>query len=293
MNQDNDIALTSKVRALLHLLEDDSSVVRDAVTREFRTLRLDIPVFLQENLLELSDVQHNVLDVVFRDKYRAELLLDWEFWLDQEEDTDKLEMAMVLLARFQNGTRPIAPLPNMLDELASIVLADAESMDHRTLARRLFHDLGFSAVPEGRERSEALNLTRVIDRRCGLPVSLVCLYILLGKRLGLESSGCNWPGSYYVRYAEGGELHVIDCSNHGIIQTVEELLRQQGPSRSAAESIITMEMPPSALVRRIVSKLSAYYRREGLAENSLLAVELLRMVDRRQPQSEVHGTTVS
>jgi len=293
VNQEAEIALISKVKALLHLLEDDSPVVREAVTVELRAPRLDITSFLQENMLELSDAQYGVLDGIFRDKYRAELLLDWEMWLDSEEDPNKLETAMALLDRFQNGTRPIASLPEMLDNLASLMTAGGEMMDHRKLAWRLFHDYGFSAVPEGQERSEGLNLTRVIEQRCGLPVSLVCVYLLLGKRFGLESSGCNWPGSCYVRYAEGDDLHVIDCSNHGVIQSVEELLRLQGPSRNAAESIITMEMPPSVLVRRILSKLSAYYRREGHAENSMLAIELLRMVDRRLRQSEMRGTAVS
>ena len=240
MDQETDIALTSKVKALLHLLEDDSPVVRDAVTFELRALRLDITSFLQENMLELSDLQYGVLDGIFRDKYRAGLLLDWEMWLDLEEDLNKLETAMTLLARFQSGTRPAASLPEMLDNLASLMMADGEIMDHRRLAWRLFNDFGFSAVPEGQERSEGLNLTRVIEHRCGLPVSLVCVYLLLGKRFGLESSGCNWPGSYYVRYAERDDLHVIDCSNRGVIQSVEELLRLQGPSRNAAESIITM-----------------------------------------------------
>lgn len=292
MMQVPDIPLTSKIMALLHLLEDDSVVVRDAVTMELRALGVDISRFADENNLVLTETQYGVLDVIFQDRQRRNLLRDWEQWLGQEEDLDKLEYAMTILSRFQNGSQPQASVPEMLNGLADTAAAGGFAPDHRGLARYLFHNLGFSTMPEGKECADGLDLARVIQRRRGLPAGLVCLYVLLGRRFGLDSTGCNWPGSCYARFLEGGVLHVVDFSNHGVVQTVEELLRLQGPSRNAAESILTMEMTPSMLVRRIVSKLAAYYRREGNSLNSMLAVELLRMVDKRLQQPGVKGSAV-
>ncbi len=39
------------------------------------------------------------------------------------------------------------------------------------------------------------NLVHVITRRAGLPISLACVYILVGQRMGLAIEGCNFPWS--------------------------------------------------------------------------------------------------
>lgn len=267
-------------------------MVRSAVSQALRSLSMDIVQFAHERQILLSDEQHAVLDTIFWDRHRQELLQAWEAWLEQEEGPVKLEEALHLLSHLQNGTRPRPSLSMALNELIEQLPTDDPPSTPAALARFLFDGLGFTAIPEGSESSNGINISLVIERRQGLPVSLVCIYILLGHRLGFDITGCNWPGSYYARYWEDGVLCLVDFSNHGSVSTMDELLRLQGPSRAAAESVITLDMTSSMLVRRIAGKLALYYRREGNARNSMLTVELVRALDRRIQQPDANNTAI-
>lgn len=292
MPQVTDTEISSKTIALLQLLEDESPMVRSAVSQALRSLNMDIIQFARERRIPLSDAQHAALDSIFWDRHRQELLQAWEAWLEEEEGPVKLEKALHLLSHLQNGTRPRPSLSMALNELTDRFSLDDGPATPAALARFLFDGLSFTAIPEGSESSDGINVSLVVERRHGLPVSLVCIYILLGHRLGFDITGCNWPGSYYARYREDGVLYLVDFSNHGSVSTMDELLRLQGPSRAAAESVITLDMTSSMLVRRITSKLALYYRREGNARNSMLTVELLRALDRRIQQPDANNTAI-
>jgi regulator of sirC expression with transglutaminase-like and TPR domain len=63
----------------------------------------------------------------------------------------------------------------------------------------LFGDRRFSGDREhyGDPRNSCLN--QVLDRRCGIPITLSVVYIEVGRRAGLEVDGVNFPGHFLVR----------------------------------------------------------------------------------------------
>ena len=185
-----------------------------------------------------------------------------------------------MLSKFQNGPRFRPDLTESLDILSEEYASRTKDIGYETLARFLFSEKRIRCMEESDEDSDASNLTYVIENKVGLPISLVCLYILMGRRHNLEIRGCNWPGSFYARFHKNGRLYVVDCGAGGLVLEADELLRLQGPSREAAEAVLTLDIDAATMVRRVLSNLAFAYRREGETDCSLLMLDLLRALER-------------
>lgn len=274
-----DERLISKITALLHLADDETPLVRDAVTRELLASEMDVTEFIYEQKVSITDAQWRALNTIFLEDIRRKVLNGWEAWLECAEGPEKLERALELIVEFQNGTRRPSPVAEELNAMAALFLEQERPPNPRELASFMFDELGFTTAGEGTENSATATLSEVIAYRHGASILLICIYILLAHRLGLTVNGCNWPGSFYARFSESGVLHLVDFHNRGAVTTAEEMLRLQGPSREAAEAVVTLEMTTDMLVRRLLSHLAFYYRREGNTQNSLVMLELLRRLD--------------
>lgn len=274
-----DATQSQKLEALLRLLDDDTPMVREAVSRELRAFGVGIGRHIYDVQLSLDASQWRVLRGILFDNYQEQLRKDWSKWMLCDSDTSRLEAALGLLARFQNGPQYRPPIADTLDTLAAEYKDAVDDINHGTLAHFLFHDKTFHSVEEDDEDTEASNLAHVLETGRGLPISLVCVYMFVGHRHGLKITGCNWPGSFYARFMDRGDLYVVDCNNNGLVLAADELLRLQGPSREAAEAVLTLDVDASTMVRRVLSNLAFAYRRAGDTESSLLMLDLLRALE--------------
>lgn len=275
-----DITQTSKLEALLNLLDDDSTLVREAVSRELLAFGVDIAAHIHAQQLSLNLVGWDTLRRILFEAYQHELRNDWSAWEKEANDTDRLEAALGMLSRFQNGPQYRPALTQTLDQMSEEYVSSTTEIGYATLARFLFSEKKIKCMEESDEDVDASNLSYVIEQKVGLPISLVCLYILMGKRHGLHINGCNWPGSFYARFRENDQLYVVDCGAGGLVLEADELLRLQGPSREAAEAVLTLDIDAATLVRRVLSNLAFAYRREGNTDCSLLMLDLLRALER-------------
>ncbi len=275
----------TKLEALLSLLDDDSPMVREAVARELQGFGGDVGHYIYSKHIALSHLEWDILRRILFDTYQQELRENFPKWDHAESDMERLESALGMLARFQNGPQYRPDLTELLDGLSEEYDAFVDTPDHASLAQFLFVEKQIRCMEAADEDADASNLSYVIEQRVGLPISLVCLYMLLGHRHGLAISGCNWPGSFYARFRKGDKLYVVDCGAGGLVFEADELLRLQGPSRDAAEAVLTVDIDVATLVRRTLSNLAFAYRREGETECSLLMLDLLRSLE----QSNRHG----
>jgi len=285
-----DTAQVSKLEALLRLLDDDSTTVREAVSRELQAYGVDIALHIHEQNLLLSPVEWDTLRTIVFEVYQHELRNRWSAWRKEENDVIRLERALAMLARFQNGPQYRPDLSELLDRLSEEYIAETKDAGYATLARFLFTDKQIRCMEESDEDANAGNLSSVIEEKMGLPISLVCLYILMGHRHGLQISGCNWPGNFYARFREDDQLYVVDCGAGGLVLEADELLRLQGPSREAAEAVLTLDLDAATLIKRTLSNLAFAYRREGNTDCSLLMLDLLRDMERASRRG-YHNTT--
>jgi hypothetical protein len=271
----------SKLDALICLLDDASPVVRDAVTLELVSYGPALEEDLRRVANRPDEAGWELLRRITGTAYRRRLRLAWPHWMNIEGEYARLERALELLAEFQNGPRWRPRLGELLDRIAGEYLGREELKSPDDLARFLFHEKGMQGVRTAALQSGHSNLVQVIETGCGLPVSLVCIFLLVGARAGLDIQPCNWPRHFLARYRDESELFIVDPANGGAVVDAETFLSMQGTSREAAEAVLAFDVDATTIIARILGNLVRAYRNEDDEENCLLAVDLLREIESR------------
>ena len=75
---------------------------------------------------------------------------------------------------------------------------------------------GFAGDRETYDDPDNADLIRVIDRRCGLPISLSILYVAAARRLGWTANVLNVPGHVLVLIGEEAVPVIIDPFRGGV-----------------------------------------------------------------------------
>ncbi len=252
---------------LLQLLDDDSPMVQEAVTGELAAFGLSLGQELRRLPLPPDDGQRLAMRRLLASERRGWLRKTWPSWREVQGDKERLEAALTLLADFQNGPASPESLSELLDELAeefrqwqasrNVHNADGfdELCEEEVLARFLFREKGFEGAHIDYYHPNNSNLMYVIEAKRGMPISLACIYILVGHRLGLSIEGCNWPGHFYARIRARGNLVLVDCYNNGECLEAESFLKMQGPSREAARVVLEEDVPADTIVARVLHNL--------------------------------------
>ena len=129
-----------------------------------------------------------------------------------DSDIDLTEAALWIAAEEYPGLG-VAGYLTQLDDLADAAtpaLARATSWHEQVTAlnRFLFQErrFGGNAADYFDPRNSYLN--EVIDRRCGIPITLALVYMAVGRRLSLEVRGVSFPGHFLVKCVGEGEILV-------------------------------------------------------------------------------------
>ncbi len=269
---------------LLRLLGDDSPVVQEALAREFYAYG---PA-LMSDLTSLdappdSDALATIRALLVEEG-RRQLREGWEAWLQAEKperSLARLESALALLSDFQNGPGHPTSLGDVLDELAESFRLRGGTVDEETLSRFLFKEKGLEGDRSNYYHPLNSNLVNVVETRRGLPISLACVYMLVGERLGFTIGGCNWPNHFYARVRLKHQLMLVDCFNGGRMVDRESFLKLQGPSKEAAEAIVDKAASVDTIVARVLGNLVRAYQHESQDEESRLMLDLLHGLEGR------------
>src|SRR5689334_20879465 len=86
----------------------------------------------------------------------------------------------------------------------------------RALRNFLYGEHGFHG-PTDEEFFDPRNsfLNDVLDRRTGLPITLALVFIEVGRAIGLELAGVNFPGHFLVKTVDDGPELLLDPFNRG------------------------------------------------------------------------------
>lgn len=195
---------------LLQLLDDESPVVRAEVENALRALGDELPGGLERydaTQAQREDLQERLLD------WRCRRLVErWPRQWEASPDYARLETAQSLISDFFQGFCGGVRLSEELDRLAADYPGPREP---EALARHLF-----TARLSGDSVDYYLplnsSLVHVLARGRGNPISLCCVFMLVGHRLGLSIEGSNAPG-HFLAWSEG---RFYDCFRQG--QLLEE-----------------------------------------------------------------------
>jgi regulator of sirC expression with transglutaminase-like and TPR domain len=132
----------------------------------------------------------------------------------------------------------------------------------RGLCRYLFHDQGFRGNLKNYYDARNSYLNEVLDRRTGIPITLVVVAMAVGGRAGLPIAGVGLPGHFVAKAYEGGREVLFDPFHGGRLLTpddCERLVEQSAGISFTANRRSLRAVPPGLIVQRLLSNLKGIY----------------------------------
>lgn len=251
---------------LIKLLDDDSEVVRHAVQEELNGMRRELPMHIGSLETPLSADEEKLVAQLLEPARRTELEETWMRWRWMEGPDAQLEEGLSQLSAFLNGWKSqSADLAKRLDALTEEAFAEKGRMDAHELAQWLF--ASHNGVTRFRGNSKDYyspansNLFWVLDTGLGNPISLCCLYRLLGHRFGLEIEGCNFPGHFLSRVKYRDKTWLVDCFNRGRFMLAADVAKHHPAANPGMEDLIHEPATAEATLLRILRNLDEAYER--------------------------------
>ncbi len=266
----------SQLPFLVQLLDDESRNVRDQVVRELLSYGPDLEAELHRLEDTLSRRQLSVARTILN-SYRdiVGLREAWLQWPELDDDVERLERGLQLLAQIQYGWAPPVRLGDLLDDLAAEFLASGLATDPIGLARFLF-TRRFRGNTEDYYDPLNSNLIHVLQTGRGLPISLASVFILVANRVGLEVVGCSVPGHFLARGRSQGRHVYFDCFNRGRVLSSSEIDEIRAGLRPHLQHLLTEPASAPAILVRVLHNLINAYTLIEDGEKVELMKELLR-----------------
>lgn len=261
-------AATTELRPLLKLLDDDSPVVREAVRAKLAAMRAELPEQLLALGEPIDEEQQRLLSEILAPVCREELEETWLAWRWLSSPEAQLEEALGQLSAFLSGwlARP-ADLSRRLDQLAEKAAREDMGGDARKLAEFLFGGRGHDAKLRGNTKNyyaaQNSNLLWVLSNGLGNPITLACIYMLLGHRLGLKIEGCNFPLHFLARVEDGDALWLVDCFNRGRFMLAEDVAKHHPAMNPSMEEVIYEAADIEVIIARVLRNLDEASEREN------------------------------
>ncbi len=253
---------------LIALLDDESESVQQAVQRELCNIRRELPQRLQTLQRPLTVEEEHRMAALLEPARLAELEETWMRWRWLESSTQQLEEGMAQISAYLSGwrTHP-SDLAKRLDSLAEEGFQTQGRMDAHELADWLF--LPRDGVVRFRGNSKDYyspqnsNLFWVLETGLGNPISLSCLYRLIGQRFGLNIEGCNFPGHFLARVDADEQTWLVDCFNKGRFMLASDVARHHPAANPAMEDVIRDPATTDTILLRILRNLDESFERHS------------------------------
>lgn len=202
------------------------------------------------------------------------------------ETPPRLDLALLSVATLEQPELEEEPVLKELDALAERVREKGCGSSSTTpplnlqlsaLRDVLSREEGFTGDRERYFCPENSFLQQVLQRRRGLPITLGCLYIEVGRRVGVDIFGINFPGHFLIGAREGSELFVLDPFHGGHsldTEALETLLSRMAPDLELCPALLapaTVEQ----ITWRVLSNLRRVYLKDHDVERALGVVELM------------------
>lgn len=211
---------------------------------------------------------------------KCETLAD--HWSDiiatEAEPLERLEQALGLLADYLDGG-PLRSgrLAEALDELAAEVRPKATTA--LALVEILFQKERFIGNRLDYYAPQNSSLLAVLREGAGNPISLACLLILTGKRLGHEIGGCNYPGHFLSLIPRGDSPILVDCFNAGRLVTAEDLVDETIAESSLLRTHLFVPAAPEVILLRVLRNVErAYHHQKDESERAVFEDLIERML---------------
>jgi len=229
---------------LIRLLDDEDPAVRPIVKERISELSGDISHDLAALGININTEGRKRLSRLLQPGRRETLREEWVVptsgMESLDDDWESFENYLRQICDFMHDGVTLRPsLSDGLDLLSDEIEQDLVAPSANDLRRWLFKTGRFKGDSQQADALENYDICHVIDSRKGNPTSLACLFMLLGRRLGCQVDGCNYPGHFLARIQIAGTTHLIDCFHGGRKFDADALLRLHPEISERAKSAVT------------------------------------------------------
>ena len=243
----------SDATAILSLLADPDPLVRESLQNRLARDR----TLLDRCWSAAGEEPPTVLEELV-------LTADAEDLVDAFAAVEDLENGAWILPRLHRPRWDFrTPGVAALDALAARVRACDPAPTGGSLAEFLGQECGFAGDRADYHNPANSFLPCVLERRCGLPIALTVLWILVGRRLGLDLQAIAAPGHVVGRWRHHDEIIYVDLFAGGQRITLDQL---ESRVRAAGEISVAPYLAAAsdrALLRRMARNLVHAYGQRG------------------------------
>jgi regulator of sirC expression with transglutaminase-like and TPR domain len=201
----------------------------------------------------------------------------------EEPAIDIAEAALACAALDRPGI-DLAPYRAHLAQIAEEARSQEAGSPPAVLAAILAGDHRYRGDRETYDDLANADLSRVIDRRRGLPVALSVLWIHAARARGWVCFGLNTPGHFVVRLEAEGDAWIIDPFDGGTVlehDALEALVRRvQGPqAKLLVEHLVDVD--DRAVLLRLQNNIRLRLQQSGERQRALGVVERMLIISPR------------
>ncbi len=265
---------------LIRLLDDHDPAVQPVIEQQFSSFGGDISQDLAALGVQLPGTDKRrlvkLLEPGRRDTLREEWLVPSGGAASLEEDWEGFEAILRQISDFLHDGITLRPsLSDSLDLLADEVREDLIAPTADELRIWLFDKGPFCGVNGQADAEQNFDLCRVIDVMEGNPTSLGFIYILLGRRLGAQVEGCNYPGHFLARIHSGGVGYLVDCFHGGRRFDIDALIEAHPEISPQARNAVDAPAHLGLILVRYITELQYTLAAKGRQEDAELFKKLL------------------
>lgn len=146
----------------------------------------------------------------------------------------------------------------------------------------MFDTLGFHGDTDDyyNPRNNFLNV--VIDKKCGIPITLSIIYIELARYIGLDLRPVGFPGHFLVKYSEEIILDPFNRGSRLYADDLQNILSNTYGSEAEFEPQYLNEIKPDQILIRIIRNLKNSYTQSF---NYTMAMHAINMILALLPDS--------
>jgi regulator of sirC expression with transglutaminase-like and TPR domain len=236
------------------------------VRNQLSQMEDELTLALEDSENELSVTQRRVIQTLLRERSREWFEGHWGDWLRYHGEPDRLEQGMACLSEYLGpaALRGAGRLTEQLDELADNCREHGADESPAVLVAYLFGEGGsFVANSEDFYDPRNFNLSWVIENGKGNHLSLACLVVMVGRRLGIKIDACDYPGRFMARYVEGREIWLVDAYHGGVLIPGVEVTEQRPVAAAEVREIIARPATARTTLRRALEELETALLRKG------------------------------
>lgn len=279
----------SALRSLVDLLDDEDPRSLELVRRRLLDVGAPAIPFLEAARASSEPELAARFDAMAEELRFQDLKRDFLALAGQR--VPELETGAFLLSRFIRPGADAALYGRWLDRVAAAVDEEipfdaSVTESTRRLSAHLYQSMGFAGNEAHYYDPDNSCLTRVIDTRRGIPVSLSVLYLLLAKRLKLPVYGVGTPGHFLLGFREEGEPRYLDAFRHGKLMDASEVKRMLVRNGYEFREEYLKPCGPREILARMMRNLLSIYQKTGAVDRAERLSALVEIVlTGREPEA--------